>query len=345
MDTDEEKKKEPLIPSAPQAPLSRELVTPETRPAVPLRRSKSAAVANLSPDFEMQCAQVYDYFSEIMKRALLLVPKMHPFMARKGSKPHAAANPTELTRERLQQLYAQIQCHDFDFEQENMFFANESRQSPFNPKLTFKAKACMQGPNCLAIQAGMLDIEAPEDEWKAPPFKVSPMMMFMTRKELDEMYRTGAVPSRKSTCLRCLRYLIGSAVIEKEALRETWPPSLILQFFGNKLDAPQGYARRYCLIPSATDFNGLHLPLAQDYDNMMCVRFDPTTRGYFVDQSGLAAKEHPIAHDYPLQIWEALKPVAPPLPPTPSTSGSLLPPTKKARTAKDFPVGATTAAV
>ena len=287
--------------------------------SVPARRPAHSAPPSTptmdSPSFAQQCQSVHRFLDENVRRAMFFVSESSPMLQKRQGRDRAQQQEHKMS---MEEVYAQIATHDFDMEQELLFFSGKPRQSPINPKLQFTARPCMQGNNCLAMVSAALHVvgENEDDENSlvlgsavgAPPFVPTPLMQICTRQELDTMYRLGITPSEQRACLRCVRHALGSAVITKEAKSEPWPPSVILQWFGNKTDCPQGYNRRYCILPAKTGFNGLHMPLVAEFDDLLQIRWDPTTKGYFVDQSGLAAEQHPMEPDYPRQIWKRFAP-------------------------------------
>ena len=282
------------MPAVPTAPLA--LPLPEHRSA---SLPKHTTPTLESPEFEKQCKLVYGFLEENVKRALAFLTAGNPMLQKRQDRDKAHEKKLD-----IQAVYSQIILHDFDMEQELLFFAGKPRQSPLNPKLQFTARPCMQGSNCIAMVAGALE-RVPHEG--APNFEPAPLMQICTREELDAMYKLGITPSEMRACLRCVRHALSSAVAIKEKMSEPWPPSMVLQWFGNKTECEQGYAHNLCILPSKTAFNGLYYPMVVEYDDLLQVRWDPTTKGYFVDQSGLAAKQHVIRGDFPKQIWERVR--------------------------------------
>lgn len=288
----------PPPPVVPTARLPKNAVVPETRSVVPVRKTSTTTV-----DFDTQVGQIKRFMCDSVQRALSVLAENNPMLTRRRHRDEAYAQV--LTTDKMEQIYAQVKLNDFDYEQELMFFATR-RRSPLNPNLWFTPPPCMLKQNCLSIAAGQLVMDTAGRPLDAPEFRPMPMMRFCTRQELNTMYTTGVVPRGEMACIRCLRYTLGCAVLSQES-KGGWPPSVLLQFFGNKVDGPQGYDRKYCMMPSATGFNGLYLPLAQEYDNLLRIRWDPETQGDFVDQSALAASKHVIGSDFPAQIWRNLR--------------------------------------
>lgn len=335
----------PVLRPAPTVKLSKEAVVPACRPAVP----RVTAHVTSQPSFIKQCSAVHVFLEENVQRALQFVTAGNPMLTRRGHRDKPFEQ--KLDESKMQEIYAQVRIHDFNLEQELLFFSGQERQSPTNKHLTFKARPCMQGAHCIAMTAGALQLIDPQDP-KLPKFVPSPFMQICTRGELDTMYHTGVTPSEPRACLRCVRYTLGSAIISKEARGEPWPPSVVLQWFGNKVDMDQGYDSQFCLMPSKSCFNGLYLPLVQEYDDKLSVRWDQKTQGYFVDQSGLAAPQHKIREeDYPLQIWENMRQaleeveMGPPKPKRPRTATSGSGSGTGIASQSDFPQGAASAIV
>lgn len=336
----------PPLPAVSAAPLPETAVVPAKRPVMPVRVASSAAT---TPAFDEQCSHIQKYLSDTVQRAMTFLTESNPMLQKRKRRDESYAR--ELTPDRMKEVYAQVSVMDFDHEQELMFFGDVKRQSPLNPELWFVAQPCMMHNNCLSMSLPSLEVDEDDADVNRPPFKPMPTMRFYTRAELKTLYTTGQSPSQPSMCLRCLRYTLGSAVLAKEATETPWPPSVLLQYFGNQVDCEQGYARSYCILPSAKDFNGLYLPLVQEFDDLLCVRWDPQTRGYFVDQSLLAAAEHKIEDDYPAQIWRNLLALIDKFADVTLSSEAQPPPRKKARIdpkrppsapePQDFPRGAT----
>ena len=297
----------PVVPSEPAA-LPAHTTLPARRSMVPVRMSTAG---KSTPAFLEQCKKIDEYHHNTLKVALQVV-KTSPFLKQR-EKSKGPAEVKQITSEKMTEVYRKIPVIDFDEDQERLYFSNVTRQSPLNAQLRFTAKPCSFGNDCLAVTMAALPLEVDlaaltSTRSAVPPtFVPGPLMQYYTSDELVELYTTGVSPLQSRACLVCTRFALGNAVICADTEFAGWPPSVMLQFFGNEVDRPQGYRRDICLMPDDSGFNGLYYPLAQDVHDLQCLRWDPLTRGYYIDQRAMAAKEHTIEADYPRQIWDRIR--------------------------------------
>jgi hypothetical protein len=293
----------PVVPPTETAVLPKRTTLPVKRSKVPARTQQANAA---TPQFLEQCQKISDHHHHTLKVALQVV-KNSPLL-RQRERGREPAEVKHITTETMTEVYRKVPETDFDEDQQRLYFSNITRQSPLNPQLRFTAKPCSFGNDCLAITMSALPLEIDLDAPVRPPeFVVGPLMQYYTTEELTELYTTGVSPLQSRACLLCIRFALGNAVICADTEFDGWPPSVMLQFFGNKVDVPQGYRRDICLLPLDNGFNGLYYPLAQDAHDLLCRRWDPFTRGYYIDQRAMAAEKHPIEADYPRQIWDRVR--------------------------------------
>jgi hypothetical protein len=121
------------------------------------------------------------------------------------------------------------------------------------------------------------------------------LMATMLEEEYEHHIRTGGVPAERRPCLLCYRYMLSYSLCNFGSDRVTLPRDVILHWFYNSVDAPDGYRREACLLPNDRIYNGLVFPICGFKHSHYKARKD-TGGVWWIDQrAALAADRSPPA--------------------------------------------------
>jgi hypothetical protein len=325
-----EVKKMPVSMSALVAQLPADIVIPSERPMAPVasnpsgvKKSNSSSSSSSSSkshgnNLATELEEIQKSLSAEAREYLNVMLSLNPQIKRRKRDPATGHTIPHIPETQVKGASRPVlRINTYQFEQQLLYFATE-RESPLRSGFKFKPRACLNGEKCIANASSHLPlrytvvltdgsayvVEPPE----SITFTPGPLMQFYTPQQLHELYTTGVSPVENTYCLRCMRYVFCDLALYAQGTAESWGPSSVIQSFANTIGGQTGYARDVCLMPSTNGvYNGLVQPLVQDRDSRLFVNWDPITKGFFVDQRGLASPEIVFTEAYPRDIWRQLR--------------------------------------
>lgn len=287
-------------------------VFPASRPTAPEPVPLSLDLD--TPNVQKDIDEVRKYLSETARRILETMIRLNPHIKKRNRDaktghtiPHI--KETELKRA----MRPHIRVNTFAHEQQLMYFANGERESPLRPGFKFRARACANGEKCIGYTYGTIAarerlLNGTSGAPATVPFTPGPFMQYHSPEELIVLYTTGAPPAAHTDCLSCLRYVFCDVAIYALGSAEAWGQSTILQSFGNTIGGPTGYAPECCLLPSCGGpFNGLVFPIVQERQDRLYRDYDRYTKGFYIDQRGLASAECKFSDEFPRDLWAGVR--------------------------------------
>lgn len=287
-------------------------VFPASRPTAP--EPVPVALDLDTPNVQKDIDEVRKHLSETARRILETMIRLNPHIKKRNRDaktghtiPHI--KETELKRA----MRPHIRVNTFAHEQQLMYFANCERESPLRPGFKFRARACANGEKCIGYTYGTIAVRERllNGTSGAPatvPFAPGPFMQYHSPEELIVLYTTGAPPAAHTDCLSCLRYVFCDVAIYALGSAEAWGQSTILQSFGNTIGGATGYAPECCLLPSCGGpFNGLVFPIVQERQDRLYRDYDRYTKGFYIDQRGLASAECKFSDEFPRDLWAGVR--------------------------------------
>jgi hypothetical protein len=286
-------------------------VLPASRPSAP--EPVPVTLDLDTPNVQKDIDEVRKHLSETARRILETMIRLNPHVKKRNRDAKSGHTIPHIKETELKRaMRPHIRVNTFAHEQQLMYFAHHERESPLRPGFRFKARACANGEKCIGYTYDKIAVRERLHETggasAAVPFSVGPFMQYHSPEELIVLYTTGAPPAAHTDCLSCLRYVFCDVAIYASGSAEAWGQSTILQSFGNTLGGPTGYAAECCLLPSVGGpFNGLVFPIVQERQDRLYRDYDRFTKGWFIDQRGLASAECKFTADFPRDLWQGVR--------------------------------------
>lgn len=205
-----------------------------------------------------------------------------------------------------------MRINTFQFDQQLMYFAGK-RESPLRPGFMIEPLACYNDEKCIGMASTRLPVRETPSGITAV-FRPGPLMAFHNAEELTALYQFNTKPAVHRECIKCLRYLFNEAALYVKgagpgSIGEGWGiSSMQVQSFGNTVGGDTGYAPEHCTQPmSGSVCNGLIVPLAHDDDRKQFIEYDTETKGWRINQYGMASDVIRNGDQTPKALWRYVR--------------------------------------